>query len=148
MAKVKKSQRLVLVLDMAQRKEESARDALSKAKMYFDQQQGQLNMLSEYRGQYLSDLKASMSGPTTVSALQRSQGFIDQLNSAIEQQDLVVKHAQVQFDGARDQWLQCREKAKGLADLIDRLKLEEAAQAEKQEAKRLEDDLQGRRAFR
>jgi len=105
-------------------------------------------MLSEYRGQYLSDLKASMSGPTTVSALQRSQGFIDQLNSAIEQQDLVVKHAQVQFDGARDQWLQCREKAKGLADLIDRLKLEEAAQAEKQEAKRLEDDLQGRRAFR
>lgn len=148
MAKQAKSERLGLVHDMAERKENAAREALAKAKAYLDQQVAQRESLDQYQAQYLEELKQSMYGNSSVSGLMRSQSFINQLNTAIEQQELVVQHATANFEQARKVWLECREKSKGLSDLITKYRQQELAALDKQEAKRLEDDLLGRRAFK
>lgn len=148
MKKQSKSSRLSVVLELEERKEQEAMDRLRKAKAYLDQQVQQQQVLEDYRGQYLAELKGSMSQVTQVAVLQRSQGFVNQINGAIEQQTLVVQHAQVQFDTEKKNWLERREKAKGLKDLVERIKQEELQAFEKRQEKRMEDDLAGRRAFR
>lgn len=141
-----KSQRILLVLELEQRKEKASMDKLSQARTYLDHQKDQLSSLRTYHSQYLQSLKASMQGVANMSQLHSYQGFIAQVSKAIEQQSLVVDHAQVQFDHAKDEWLGFREKCKGLADLISRYQVQERTVMEKQTERRLEDDFLARRS--
>ena len=120
MAKQKKSDRFQLVLELAERKEQSAMDVLTKARAYLDQQLGQQTMLSNYRSQYVNDLKDRMSGISSVAQLVSNQGFIRQLDQAIEQQESVVEHARVSYEKALDEWRALHEKSKGIKDLLNR----------------------------
>jgi flagellar FliJ protein len=145
MSKPSKSSRIQLVLELAQRKENTAMEALGRAKTYFNQQQQQKRMLDEYRTQYLADLKGSMTGRSSVTQLMSYQGFIKQLDQAIDQQLLVVKQAEGEFERCKQEWLSCHQKTKGMGDLVTKLQAMEAAQREKQIDKMLEDDFLARR---
>ncbi len=141
-----KSQRLTLVLNLARQKEESAMDALRKARRYLDDQEQQLTGLEQYQQQYIQSYRESMRMQVAIHQLQSYQGFIEQLGKAISHQQQVVEVARQQFDRERSAWVECREKRKGLADLVERYQQEEAQAMEKREAKRIEDDLNSRRS--
>lgn len=143
-----RSERLQLVLELEERKEEAAKESLAKAKAYFDQQRTQLENLAEYQGQYLVELKQSMQGVSAVAQLQQYQSFINQINRAIEQQQLVVDHARVQFENERKVWLERREKVRGFSDLVKRSAAEEMIARDKKLEKQIEDDFLGRLQYR
>lgn len=145
MSKPSKSGRIQLVLDLAERKEKSAMEVLGRAKTYFDQQQQQTRMLDEYRAQYLLDLKGSMTGVSSVSQLMSYQGFIQQLDQAIDQQRLVLQQAETEFERCKQAWLVCHQKTKGMGDLVAKLQAMEAAEREKKIDKMLEEDFLARR---
>ncbi len=142
----KRSERLKLVWDVAHRKEQGAMEELQKARSYLDHQERQLNDLQDYQKQYLEGLKGAMQGSLLVQNLQSYHRFVEQLSSAIEQQQQVIVHARHAFDQARQQWLACKEKSSNLDDLVKRCRQEEHVAAEKKLEKRLEDDLNARRA--
>ena len=141
-----RSERLKLVWDVAHRKEQAAMEALQRTRQQLDQQRAQLQNLQDYQAQYLSGLKSAMQGAMSVQNLQSYHGFVEQLAGAITQQEQVVKHAEVAFDQQRKGWLACREKCKSLDDLITRCRAEEAIARDKKLEKRMEDDLNARRA--
>ncbi|TNC81973.1 MAG: flagellar export protein FliJ [Oleiphilus sp.] len=143
----KKSERLRLVFELAERKEQTAKEQLSKAKAYLDQQLQQQNMLASYRVQYLADLKARMSGVASVAQLVSNQNFIRQLDQAIEQQTAVVENARSGFERFRAEWQALHEKSKGMSDLLARTLKEEQLAREKRLEKQIEDDFLTRRRF-
>lgn len=140
-----KSQRIALVLELEQRKEQAEMEALRQARLYLDQQTAQLSNLQSYHEQYLQSLKASMQGAVNLGQLQSYQGFIDQVASAMEQQQLVVEHAQVAFDRAKHAWQLIHEKCRNLKELVQRYHNQERLAKEKQEERQLEDDMLVRR---
>ncbi len=121
-------------------------ESLQRVRQQLDQQRQQLHSLQGYQAQYLESLKGSMQGAMAVQNLQSYHRFVEQLASAITQQEQVVKHAEYAFEQERKQWLACREKCKSLNDLIKRCRTEESLVRDKQLEKRLEDDLNARRA--
>lgn len=147
MVNPKKSDRLRLVFDLAERKEQAAKERLAKAKNYLEQQLNQQNMLASYREQYLLELKGRMQGVASVAQLMSNQNFIRQLDQAIEQQASVVENARSAFERYRDEWRTLHEKSKGIHDLLDRTLKEEQWQQEKRLEKQMEDDFLTRRRF-
>lgn len=147
MATPKRSTRLLTVLELEQRKEDAAREALSRSHGYLDQQKKQLESLETYRQQYLQTMKAQMSQVSSVGQLQTFQGFVNQLDQALAQQQQVLAHAQAEYDRVKDIWRIQHEKTKGIKDLYERIKNEEQLARDKKEEKRLEDDFLTRRRF-
>ncbi|KZZ32248.1 MULTISPECIES: flagellar export protein FliJ [unclassified Oleiphilus] len=141
---MKKSQRLKVVLDQAVRNEQAALEQMTAAKRYLDDQTAQMDNLKQYHNQYLADMKRGLGSVQSVTQLQSSLHFVNQIDVAIQQQQLVVDQGQKAFNITKEKWSALHQKTKGLADLIQRYKDEENALADKREQKQLEDALQAR----
>lgn len=137
----KRSVRLKVVLELAERKEQAAMDVLQSKRRYLDQQQQQLQSLQSYHQQYLDDMKLNMKGSVAVKALQLSQEFMSQIAKAIDQQQGTLRLAEQEFDYALKAWGIVHHKRKGMFDLIARYRSEENLQAEKHAQKLLESDF-------
>ena len=141
-----KSDRLKIVLDVAQRNEKKALDILIAKRRYRDQQQEQLDGLKSYYDQYMTSMKSKMQeGTVSVHSLQTNQSFVSQIDQASEHQKNTLSIAQQEFDLALKNWTDLHQKQKGMADLIARYKREEEGVREKKEQKQLEDELTARR---
>ena len=143
-----KSQRLKVVLELAERNEQASMEVLSRKRQYRDQQQEQLEHLQSYHVQYVHDMKKGMAGSQNVSNLQANLQFMNQVDIAIQQQEGVTENAQNAFNLALEEWKALHQKTKGMTDLITRYKNEELLLAEKKAQKQIEDDLQARRLRR
>lgn len=140
-----KSQRLSVVLDLANRKEELALDSLTKTRRYFDQQQAQLDSLTAYEAQSMQDLKSRMMSVHDVSRLMASQDFIQQISQAIHQQSKVNESAKKEHSLALKEWMACHQKTKSMSDLIKRYRIQEQYLADKKIEKQIEDEFISRR---
>lgn len=148
MAAVKKSQRMKVVLDQAERNEQAALEQMTASLRYLDDQKTQLESLKEYHTQYMSDMNHGKGSVLSVAQLQSNLHFVNQIDLAIQQQQTVVDQAQKVFDISKEKWSALHQKTKGLNDLIERYKDQERVLADKQEQKQLEDALQARLARR
>lgn len=141
----KKSDRLKIVLDLAARKEQAALDMLAKKRRYRDEQQTQLDSLKQYHAQYLADMKTNTTQVHNALSLQTNLHFLNQVDSAIQQQTNVVRIAEREFQLALTEWTALHQKRKGMADLITGYQKEEQAIADKKEQQQIESDLLSRR---
>ena len=141
----KKSERLKIVLELAARKEKTAIDELAKKRRYRDEQLAQLENLKQYHSQYLDDIKKTTSQVQDVVSLQANLHFLTQVDSAIQQQEGVLRIAENEFSAAMNNWLALHQKRKGMADLIEKYKAEEMNLADKKEQQQIESDLLSRR---
>jgi flagellar FliJ protein len=142
----KKSERLKVVLEQAERKEQLALEKLTGSRKYLDAQLSQLQGLRGYHQQYLDDMKRNMSGVQDVNHLQSNLKFMAQIDVAIKQQQSVIGVAQKEYDKVLALWTELHQKKKGMSDLIVRYKNDELLINEKKEQKQIEDDLLSRRA--
>ena len=145
---MKKSQRMKVVLDQAERNEQAALEQMTAALRYLDDQKAQLVNLKDYHAQYMADMRHGQGTVLSVSQLQSNLHFVNQIDLAIQQQRLTVEQAQKAFDTCKEKWSAMHHKTKGLLDLISRYQNEERVLADKQEQKQLEDALQARFARR
>lgn len=143
-----KSKRLQLVCDLAARKEDQALDHLRQARRALDVQQQQLDDLKNYHQQYLQSMKQALHGKVDIQKLQVFQGFVAQIQAAIEQQQSVVARAQQLFERSSQVWQKCHQKRKSYEDLVAQYRQQEQAAAEKKLEKRIEDDFLTRQRFR
>lgn len=141
----KKSERLKLVLDLAQRKEQAALDILTKKKRYRDEQLGQLTNLKHYHAQYLADMKKQTGQVHDALSLQTNLRFLNQIDQAIVQQEGVVGIAEREYRLALNNWTQLHQKRKGMGDLVTQYQGEEQQARDKKEQQQIESDLLARR---
>jgi len=142
-----KSKRLKLVCDLAARKEQQALDHLRQARRALDLQQKQLDDLKNYHQQYLHSMKMAFQGQVDIQRIQVFQGFVAQIQAAIEQQQTVVARAQQLFERSSAVWQSCHQKRKSYEDLVSRYRQQEVSATEKILEKRIEDDFQTRQRF-
>ncbi|NVK72494.1 flagellar export protein FliJ [Marinomonas sp. CT5] len=127
---MKKSRRMQILVDLAQRKEDSAAQQLArdKAKVRHDMQK--LEELREYAGQYESERNLLGLSPYLTTNYQH---FVDRVQQAIVQQESAVGRSEQQADMSMRRWLQARSKTKSMDWLKEKNHKAELAIEEKQE---------------
>ncbi|XOZ33889.1 flagellar export protein FliJ [Halomonadaceae bacterium KBTZ08] len=135
----RRSQRLQVVLDMEDRKEQAARERFQAAQQELAQQQQRLDELESYHEEYQNQIRSEASGTTTAARLQAGQQFISQLVAAIAQQQQQVDRHKETVEQARQQWQQARERREGMKRYIETCRQREAREDERQEQKALDE---------
>ncbi len=113
---------LEMLLDLAREKTDDATRRLGQlnvAKLNADKQ---LNMLYEYRQDYLLRLQNAMVNGMSASDCHNYQRFINTLDDAIGQQNTAVVQADHQLESGRQQWQQEKRKLNSFDALAQREK--------------------------
>lgn len=140
---MKKSQRMQVLVDLSQRKEEEVAKALAKDQARLQHDQQKLQELVDYAAQY--DEQRNLLGLSPYLTT-NYQHFVTRLQQAIKQQEQQVKRSQQQVNMALKRWQDARAKTKGMDWLKEKSIHEEVAFADKQEQKQI-DELSNRAFF-
>jgi len=135
---VKRSKRMMLVLDMAQRAEDSAAQALQQARQATQQTEQQLQQIEQYQQDYQSQLNQPKTG-VSVQALMNDRQFLAQLMGVVATQKAQLEQLRDNENSVLHNWQLCYQRRKNVEKLIDGLKSEEDAQLEKQLQKEMDE---------
>lgn len=133
---MKKSGRLQILVDLAQRKEDVVAQQLARDKAKVQQDMQKLAELKEYAQQYESERNLLGLSPYLTTNYQH---FVDRVQQAIAQQEAAVGRAEQQADMSMRRWLQARSKTLSMDVLKDKsLKAEQVLQ-DKQEQRQTDE---------
>lgn len=135
----RRSQRLQVVLDVEDRREQAARERFVSAREAFLEQQGRLEELERYHREYQQQIRDEALRTTSATRLQAGQQFISQLVSAIAQQQQQVDRHHAAMEQARREWQEARERREGMARYIETCRRHEAREDERREQKALDE---------
>ena len=140
MATVKRSKRLKVVEQLAERKELECAKALGEITEQLQAAEQQLQQLHDYKLEYQRQKDSLQSinsgGPAVLANYTR---FFQQLDQAIAQQQSVVARIQEQRTRLQQEWGRRHNKRKNYQKLIARYQAEEQGESEKRLQKTLDD---------
>ncbi|HEY1151002.1 MAG TPA: flagellar export protein FliJ [Pseudoduganella sp.] len=140
------TQQLETLIDLAQRETDDCAKRLGAALKAVNDAEEKLNMLIGYRDEYGRRFDASQQAGITPMAYRNFQAFMEKLDSAIQGQQEVLRHAQSRGEMDKKQWQDAERKRMSYSTLRERAE----AQALKVEAKRDQkamDEHASRQAF-
>lgn len=130
-----RSERLKVVLQMEERREEAAREAMQDALKAYEREQGRLAELGQYHSDYEDQARRQRHGPQTSRQLLGWQQFISQVDQAIAQQTAQVERLQKRFEQTREFWRAAWEKREAMARHIQQCRVQERQDADRREQK-------------
>ncbi|WLH88852.1 flagellar export protein FliJ [Pseudomonas sp. FP453] len=138
-----RSSRLAPVVDMAEKAEKTAVQRLG----YFQGQvrlaESKLGDLERFRGEYQQQWIERGTQGVSGQWLMGYQGFLNQLETAVDQQRQSLLWHQNNFEKARDSWQQAYARVEGLRKLVQRY-IDEARALEDKREQKLLDELSQR----
>ncbi len=138
-----RSERLKVVLMVAEREEQAAAIRLGEARQALEQEEAQLAQLQDYREQYLADYRKQRQG-VDARALMSYSGFLQRLGEALGGQEQKLAQVRQQLDHHRLEWQEKYYRRQSLAEMIERMRNEELTVLE-QRQQREQDDLSAQR---
>lgn len=136
---MRRSERLQVVLDQETRREQAALEVMQQARARLDQEQGQLNELRRYHGEYQDEMRQTSRGRVAVSRLQSLQYLISQLDSAMNQQQRQISKAEAEFMRCREAWRKAYERREGMSRYIQTCRQREQYEDDRQEQKAVDE---------
>ena len=143
-----KSERLKVVLELAEREEEKVLKELKAAQQSLLAEQQKASQLSAYMGEYQTQLKLAQQGKLNVSSYLNQQNFVAQIRSAIQQQAQRVEQCQDIVDKCLAAWRIAHEKKKGMLEHVQRCRRQEESERERREQKAIDEANQVRSFYR
>ncbi|MDO9316641.1 MAG: flagellar export protein FliJ [Gammaproteobacteria bacterium] len=140
---MKRSQRLAVVVTLAQRKAEESARALAYIQQRQHADQKQLEQLEEYLVEYRTSLQTQGQQGVSAQQFRVFVSFSQNVERAIEQQKQQVATVIRQVDQVRRHWQRLDARHKGLEKLHARLLTEESA-AQERLAQKEQDEFAGR----
>jgi flagellar FliJ protein len=134
----KRSKRMLLILHLAEREEQSAVDIVQKCRTHHSEAEQQLEQIREYQQEYLERINSKNTGLSAREMISDRQ-FIQQLASAEDAQLLTTSKARDVFDAAMAAWQQLYQRRKNIEDLIGRMRDTENQSDEKLLQKELDE---------
>lgn len=131
----RRSERLKIVLQMEERREEEAREAMQTALQAYEREQARLSDLTQYHTDYENQARQQRQGPQTGQQLIGWQQFISQVNQAIAQQQAQVERLRSRVDQHRELWRAAWEKREAMDRHIRQCRLQEQQDADRREQK-------------
>ena len=110
------------LVDLAKQQSKAAATDLAKELASLNDAQGKVHLLQNYLDDYRLDLEQKMMMGMLASQLHNSQGFIQQLELAISQQEKSVINFNYKVDLAKKHWQECEKKAMTFETLMKRAK--------------------------
>lgn len=147
---MRRSQRLQVVLQLYQRREDEMSGVVQAAQLQLQTQESQLHQLVTYQRSYQDATVADSGGGQSMSIAQwrRLQDYIDQLSDIIAQQEQQVGLAKAEVERAEVKWQQAHLERRSMESAIDRISREEQVLADRQEQKALDEMIQQMRGRR
>jgi len=137
---MKKSQRLQVIIELHQRQEKDALEALGRVQQTLQAQQDQLQHLYDYRLEYGKKLLERQKQGMNVNQLLEFRAFADKLDKAIDGQRQSVTLQERELQKARKLWEECHQRTKSLhrvseLAIAEELKLENKREQAEQDAR-------------
>lgn len=136
---MKRSERLKVVHDLAKRQEDECAKALAAGRLAFERESAQLVELISYQDEYCRKKKDYGSGNAGIGALENLSRFLLSLDQAVGQQRQTVNNFEQQLQQVTQEWARRHNKARKLAELIEKYAAEEALVLDKKIQKELDD---------
>lgn len=122
---MKKSQRLKVVIELHERQEKEALEAMGRQQQKLDEQQRQLDNLQSYRLEYGHKLLDRQKQGMNVNQLLEFRAFADKLDKAIDGQRNAVLAQERELQRLHAMWEECHQRSKSLRKLSELALLEE-----------------------
>lgn len=139
---MKRSKRLQVVLDLAERKRKQAEQLLSQSQSRVQQGEATLAQLRDYYSDYANSFYSAGSTGVTPGQLHTHQAFMQKLRVAVEQQKNALLMDRAQLEKVQEHWQAAYRHFKAVDTLVEKLKKEELVQEEKQQQKELDERSQ------
>ena len=138
MKKVKRSERLTIVRELAERELDEQAEQFRKAQDFYAKELTKLDDLRLYRDGYRKDANNQI-GLSSVDQIARERQFLCQINEAVEQQKKLVEQYEKVVEQKKSVWQTAHLKHRALAELIDRIAKNEDQALGKAEQKLLDE---------
>ena len=145
---MKKSKRLLPVLQLKERDEKAAAKRLGEVQQELNASIKQLEELQAYRQDYYTKLSNDPknglpSVPATI--LEKYQLFLAKLNAVVERQQETIELNRQHVEAQSKNWVVANSRLKSMHELIVRAKQEEAMLLDKQEQSQIDERSQHRK---
>jgi flagellar FliJ protein len=124
---------LATLIELAQTKTAEATRRLGQLQNAHTSAAGKLDMLLQYRQEYLDQFSGQMRGGMASSSLRNFQNFISTLDSAIEQQRALTQQADGRLGLGRSDWQHNKQRLTSFDTLADRVRQQEIIASHKKE---------------
>jgi flagellar FliJ protein len=116
---------LATLIELAQNKTDEATRRLGQLQNAHTSAAGKLEMLLQYREEYLDQLNGQMQGGVAAAYLRNFQHFIGTLDGAIEQQRALTLQADTRLGQGRSDWQHNKRRLTSFDTLADRARQQE-----------------------
>jgi flagellar protein FliJ len=123
------------LIELAQRKTDEATRRLGHLQTAQTSAAGKLDMLLQYRQEYLDQLQVQMRAGVAAAQLRNFQNFIATLDAAIEQQRAVTLQADSRLATGRSDWQHSKRRLTSFDTLADRVRQQALITLNKREQK-------------
>ncbi|MET4000769.1 flagellar export protein FliJ [Marinobacterium sp. MBR-109] len=127
----KRSDRLQVVLSVAERKRKEADRFLADAQKRVSQGEAGIAQLQTYLREYQQQFTTSGQQGLSIGALHTQQAFMHKINTTIFEQEYALKQAREQLQQVRAYWQQIYARQKGIERLIRKARDEEQQEQER-----------------
>jgi len=128
-----RSKRMQVVAHHADQKEQDAVRLFVEAQRVVEAAEQQLQQLFGYRDEYSQKLLSTGSSGLSSQRMQDHQSFVATLGQTIEHLRIDIENKKLQCEIQKQAWLKCRARSHALNSVVEKYKLEEYMQLEKQE---------------
>lgn len=136
---------LATLIELAQTKTDQASRRLGQLQNAQTSAAAKLDMLLQYRQEYLDQFNGQMQGGLPSAQVRNFQSFIGTLDGAIEQQRALMLQADTRLGLGRSDWQQNKRRLTSFGTLADRVRQQEIVVAGKKEQR--ESDERSARQF-
>ncbi|SFC75612.1 flagellar FliJ protein [Polaromonas sp. OV174] len=124
---------LATLIELAQSKTDDATRRLGQLQSAHTSAASKLDMLLQYRQEYLDQLQRQMNEGVPAARLRNFQHFIGTLNGAIEQQRALTQQADKRLDHGRSDWQHNKRRLNSYDTLASRVRQQEILISNKKE---------------
>jgi len=142
-----RSQRLGVVLGLAERQKEAADRYLAESQQRLQHAETQLVQLQDYMLEYQQQFTQAGQRGLTTDQLRQHQAFIGRLEQAMRQQHETIRVARQQLEQVKQYWQSVYARYKGIQKLTDKAVCSEQLVRDKREQQAIDERSQRNRGF-
>ncbi|MBA4501058.1 flagellar export protein FliJ [Marinobacterium marinum] len=137
-----RSQRLEVVLAVAERKRREAERFLAEARQRVSQGEQGIVQLENYLGEYQQQFTATGRQGVDIGALQARQAFMQKISDTMQQQEQALLQAREQVQQVQAYWQQTYAREKGIERLVEKARMDETRVKERKLQQELDERSQ------
>ncbi|WP_271271762.1 flagellar export protein FliJ [Aliamphritea hakodatensis] len=139
---MKRSKRLEIVLEQAERKRKQADQLLADSQGRVQKGQETMQQLEQYYAEYANNFYANGAGGVSVQQLDTHQAFMQKIRAAIEQQRQAIESDQQHLEKVREHWKAAYGHFKAIDSVIDKAREDERRVDEKKQQQQIDERSQ------